>query len=206
MLHNLITLQPPPTETLQELVIPKGKHSARPYWCNYQRRTRLAMEFKFTDSCRYQQPAPDHTDWEKLMGESFDWWTNHRNSVMASFRYNADEDAIHLGVYTHINRERVIFHHPGKVRMGLPPKEAVIFARVPIDVPVQVHLDHMDKGDQPQNKVAVSIILNGVTNYVEVPFNIDIGRKTRVINPYIGRGGRYARQDTRILRRLIVNE
>lgn len=206
MLHNLITLQPPPTQTFQELVIPKGRHAALPYWWNYQKRTRLAMEFKFTESCRYQQPAPNHTDWEKLMGESFDWWTNHRNSVMASFRYSGDHDAIEIGVYTHISGERVIFHHPKKIDLGLPREELPVFARVPINYPVQIHLDHMDKGARPQNRIAVSIILNGVTNYVEVPFNIDIGKKTRVINPYIGRGGRKALQDTYILRRLIVNE
>ena len=125
---------------------------------------------------------------------------------MASFRYSEEYDAIELGVYTHIDGERVIWHHPKKVGLGLPMSELPVFARVPIGVPVQVHLDHMDKGDRPQNKIAVSIILNSITNFVEVPFNINISRKSRVINPYIGRGGREALQDTYIKRRLIVNE
>lgn len=125
---------------------------------------------------------------------------------MASYRYSEEHDKIEIGVYTHIDGERKIFFHPKKINLGLPPEELPVFARVPIGVPVQIHLDHMDKGDRPQNKIAVSIILNSITNYVEVPFNINISKKTRVINPYIGRGGREALQDTYIQRRLIVNE
>lgn len=199
----MLTFKKPPTDRYQRLCIPMGWHSARPYWFDWRRRDRLTLEFKFTDSCRYEQAPPDNTDWEKLAGLSYNLFTNHQNSVMVSWRYNADEDKIQLGVYTHLDGARKIFENPAKVALGLPVKETVIFARVPIDYPVAVHFDQMNKGDRPQNRVAVSIVLNSITSYVEVPFNIGIGRKSRVINPYIGRGGREALQDTYILRKSI---
>lgn len=194
---NLFT---PPTDDYQKVKIPKGGHSGWPYWVSYHKRKILTVEHIFTDSCRYEQKPPNHTDWEKLIGESFRWWTNHWNSVMVSYRYNKDDDKIHLGVYCHIDGAVNKFMHPGKVGLGLPPEESVIFAKAPINYPVITKFKKL-----PNDQMEVNIILNNIDNKVIVPFKIRINRKTRVINPYIGKGGREALQDTYIARKLITN-
>lgn len=190
-----LTLKAPPLDHFEEIVILKGSHSATPYWVSYEKRDRLAIQYLFTDSCAYAQPYPNHKDWEKLIGLSLHLLTNHRNSIMVSYRYNPDSKRIELGVYTHIAGERII----QKTRTG-----SEVFVDCKIGAGAKIVFDFMNKGDYAQNNIAVTITTPDQYGFTEVNFPIDINRKTRVINPYIGKDGREALQDTYFWRKLIV--
>lgn len=195
----------PALSTWQELKIPQGKHAARPLWWSYTKRQRLELQHVFDQSAGYVQPEPHHLDWEKLTGLSFHLFSNHKNSVMVSWRYSVDCDCIEAGIYAHIDGERVIFREPGKEAMGLPRREAEVFMRTPLDGgTLKTYINILQTDDPASGLVGVTISNGRTSEYIEIDFPIAVqNRRTRVINPYIGRGGRFARQDTYILRKLI---
>lgn len=133
------------------------------------------------------------------MGLSFNWWTNHRNSGMITWRYNEDLEMVELGVYTHRDGQWQAWFNPDKIDLDLPRREMEVFARVAIGAPVQCYINLI----RAENKLAFTLKSPAYYQYIEIPFRARIPKRLRGINPYIGRGGRMALQDTYILRQTI---
>lgn len=176
----------PPTNSFQQVRIPKGKHAAKPYWFSYGKRKQLSMQFLFTDYARYQLPGPDQMDWNKLCGISFCPLTNHRNSAMVSWRYNLEADLFELGFYHHVNGRRVIKRNAS----------GEVWARCKVAGMLKIRfvIDHL----LGQVLTTIETQESVVSDLTE----ISTKRRSRVINTWFG-GNNPAPNDIHIFRKLI---
>jgi len=69
---------------------------------------KIGWWIKFDESCIYDLKGVDQLDYNKLCGISFSLFTNHRNSVMAGWRWNISRNLFELTPYLHINGKRMI--------------------------------------------------------------------------------------------------
>jgi len=177
----------PTYDKFQEIRIPAGCHSARPYWLSYGKREALRLQFVFTDQARYILPGVDQQDWNKLAGLSFNLFSNHVHSVMVGWRFNPEIDRFELGFYYHVDGNRVI-------RRDAEGSE--VFAVSPVAGMLRVRFEVYDF----LGKVETSIETDA--GIVRDEVGIRTSRRSRVINTWFG-GNRSAPNDIYILRKLI---
>jgi hypothetical protein len=68
---------------------------------------------KFGEDSRYLLPFPDSRDWNKGGGVSFDLLTNHTDSAMWAWRYDAESGMFEIAAYHHVEGARVIAKNGG---------------------------------------------------------------------------------------------
>jgi len=73
----------------------------------------IAWNVKFGEDSRYILPFPDSRDWNKGGGLSFDLLTNHRDSAMWAWRYDAQGGLFEIAAYHHVDGVRVIAKNGG---------------------------------------------------------------------------------------------
>lgn len=71
-----------------ELVIKEGKHRSKPYDLTWNDNVNVAYRWQFTESCQYDLEDNDQCDWNKLTGFSFNFKTNHKNSLLIGWRWD----------------------------------------------------------------------------------------------------------------------
>lgn len=78
----------PEVNVWDELTIKEGKHASKPYDLTWNDNTVIAYRWEFTESCQYELDGNDQCDWNKLTGYSFDFFTNHKNSLIVAWRWD----------------------------------------------------------------------------------------------------------------------
>jgi hypothetical protein len=177
----------PNTTEFQEIRIPAGHHAAQPRWFDYKKRDWLGMQFVFTDYASYELPGVDQEDWNKLCGLSFCLFSNHRNSVMVSWRWNPDDELFELGFYYHVRGKRVIRKdYDGMEVFARVRPRGTCFVNFKVDHLMGVVYTNITVGEEQ------------FTDSVELKTN----RRSRVINTWFG-GNRAAPNDIYLLRKLL---
>lgn len=119
----------------------EGKHAFRPYILDIRKPTLTLWEGRFGAGTDYALPYPDNRDWNKGGGFSFDALTNHEDSFMWGWRWNADAKAHELSAYCHIDGVRKIAQN-GKEPVD--PDDAEVMLRVPFGQHFRVLIEVKD--------------------------------------------------------------
>ena len=91
---------------MPDLIIKKGAHASKPYHLRIRRSPQdFHFMVTFQDGMYHLlhqgKTDPDQYDWNKLLGMSFNLFTNHENSWMIGWRYNILNKTIELNRYWH---------------------------------------------------------------------------------------------------------
>lgn len=183
----MFNIKKPSKTEFQEIRIPAGKHAARPFWFDYDRREQFGMQIVFTDYARYSLPYPDSMDWNKLCGLSFCLFANHKNSVMVGWRYNSKDDVFELGFYYHKNGARMIRRNN---------ENSEVWATAPVSglLRIRFDVDHLTGVVTGEIETEAGIARDAV--------QMKTSRRSRIINTWFG-GNRAAPNDIYILRKLL---
>lgn len=164
----------------------KGQHAFIPYFPVITRDAKQLMwQGRFGSGADYLLPFPDSRDWNKGGGLSFNLLTNHIDSLMWGWRYNADLICHELSAYCHVDSKRVVakngMQHPD-------PSDWEVMLRVPFgnDFSIVVQVDTVMK------RYEFAFRTGEVVNYCYIPFTHS-RRTGRIIGPWFG-GNRTAPQ------------
>jgi hypothetical protein len=69
-------------------------------------RTRMAYQVAFDATCRYELPAYNSLDVNKLFGLSFGLFAVHQESARYGWRYNKEKDCVDLLAYCYVDGKR----------------------------------------------------------------------------------------------------
>lgn len=110
--------------------VKKGKHTFKPYVLDIRHNiSTVVWDGMMGEGTDYTLPYPDSRDWNKGGGFSFDMLTNHEDSFMWGWRWNAEAQAHELCAYCHIGGVRKIAQN-GKEAPD--PADREVMLRVPL--------------------------------------------------------------------------
>ncbi len=128
---------------LTRYTIEKGSHAAKPRVFRLGWRTKIrGWNVIFEDSCRYNlgpwTDSSDQKDFNKLVGLSFNLFTNHKESAMIGWRYNPESDLIELAPYYHIDGQV-------KINPGFTDENLFYAVRIGEEIQVSIGVDYEQK-------------------------------------------------------------
>lgn len=127
---------------MKQYRVRKGKHGFTPYLIDVRRTiSTVVWDGMFGQGTDYALPYPDNRDWNKGGGFSFDLLTNHEDSFMWGWRWNADVQAHELCAYCHIDGVRKVAKN-GKVPVD--PADPEVMLRVPFGQKFRVLVEVRD--------------------------------------------------------------
>lgn len=189
----LIGCYKPQVDVWDSLIIEQGNHRSEPYDLTFNGNVNIAYDWGFTESCRYEICCGDQADWNKLTGFSFNFLTNHRNSLMVAWRYNLD-GYFELAPYYHKNGEVFYAEIEDNIQV------------VQLYYPFLFETHFTIRADI--RKIFVTIIIEGTneTSFLELDMPEEENNgNTREIYPWFG-GNQKAPHDIEIRRNLIERE
>lgn len=100
--------RPPTTiDGFEAITIQEGEHQSKPWALDigsnepsYMWRFNQSAAYCINEDCSW---SGDQKDWNKLIGLSFNLFSNHINSAMVGWRWNTDIEQMELNAYFHIN-------------------------------------------------------------------------------------------------------
>lgn len=131
---------------MKRYTVPKGKHAfLLDGWLPVipmltRDTTQAAWRVRFDDA--YHLPYPDNRDWNKGGGLSFDLHTNHTDSAMWAWRWNAEDGVFELAAYGHVEGRRIVATN-GKPRIS-EDDEVMMTARSGEEVLITMRVDRVN--------------------------------------------------------------
>ena len=183
------------------LTINENSHRARPYCHSDKERTYLAYKWRFDDSAAYELGDRDQCDWNKLTGLSLHSFTNHKNSLMAAWRYDRD-GFLWVGIYYHEDNE--VYHPTASCTDPERPAEYDPGTSMRVDIGDVIETHFNVNPDEDWIALTILNISTGESLYMEKYWSQRF-RKTREIYPWFG-GNERAPHEITIYRQLIADE
>lgn len=168
--------QSPKLDTAKTVTIKKGKHAASPHWWSYKKREVFSVRMTPDASVKYNFKNADQLDWNKLVGLSYNFFTNHKNSAMVSWRWGVKCDCVEYGFYYHISGKRVIAENGDG-------SEVFITGKPGEEIEIVMSLNRLE------NSIFTTILTsdNSIADVRIYGGRVKVtAKKSRVINPWFG--------------------